>query len=387
MNPYVNIDTIIEKTFVLLATHPLIRQPSVRNSAGETIKITRFKNDDGFDENQDGLTLAIFPYTYEGSSNETVGTGNAALVYEHYHVGSGTTNPAFDRCRVHLIVKLQALSANRVKSVENHDGIQITFVRNEVERALRKWMEQLRTILLTNPMNKLLGLVRNSHVNFISFRTSKWNEDTNAVLHEASLLWQLEIDSPRNWKTWPIYNPLDGVDNWEYLGVELRTGTPIYYDYASKNIVYVNGFPITSTPAPGNIPVVWDPIQQRFERVNGTPLTPTELIDPATGKTWIDNTLKLVGVIKAPLPFNQLTQNVYWNTVSLKLELADGTEVTEVDDNLLTYNPTTEVLSIEYPGESPRPVNSNSDPIYLIGTSHVNIYDANGVVLTESFEI
>lgn len=401
MNPNINIDTVIESTFIGLANHTLIRQPIVRNKVGAAIKITRFRDDDGFDENQNGLTLSIYPYSYKGTSNESVQTGNAALVYESYHVGSGTPAPSFDRCRMHLVVKLQALNYNRVTETETYNGFTIEFVRNETERALRKWMEQLRTILLTNPMNSVSGLVKNSHVNHIIFKTTDWlgQDGKNAVLHEASMIWQLELNSPRNWKTWPLYNPLDGVDSWKYIGVELRTAKPVYYDYASQQIVTVDGFILTTTPPPANIPVKYNPTALRFERMDGTPLTSAELIDPATGKTWIATYLKIVGVKKTASGqiFDGLKQNLYWNTITTRLELADGTPVTALegpdgilgnaDDIAISYNPTTQVLSVTYPGQSSRPVNVNTDPVYTFNSGKVSIYDANGITLRESFNI
>lgn len=391
MNSYVNIDDLIERALIMVSNHQLFRHPIVRNKAGNPVRITRVRDDNGFDDNQDGLTLGIYPYSY-GNGSTTVQSGNAALVYEHYHVGSGTNSPGFDRCRVHLKVKLSALDQDRSETLETFDGYNIVFLRNEVERSLRKWMEVIRTILLTNPINNLSGLVRNSHVNNITFGTSEWTgrSGKNAVLHEAELTWQLELNAPRNWKTWPIYNPLDGVNTWTYIGVELRTEKPIYFDSGSQQLVYVDGFPLTVTPPPANIPVKWDPIENRLEKVDGTPLTALELIDPATGKDWIVTTLKLIGVIKPD-------KNLYWNTVSKQLELADGTLITQldgpdetlgtVDDIGVTYDEETEVLYLTYPNEDPRPVNPTTDPIYLLNTSQVSIYDANGMILKESFRI
>jgi hypothetical protein len=395
MNPYLNIDTIIEYAFLHLGNHPLVRQPKILNKVGTPIKITRFRDDNGFDENQDGLTLSIYPYTYDGTSNETVQTGNAALVYEHYHIGSGTSQPSFDRCRVHLVAKLQALSYNRPLETVDYDGFTIQFVRNETERALRKWMEQLRTILLTNPTNNLSGLVKNSHVNHIVFRTSEWTgkEGKNAVLHEASLLWQIEINSPRNWKTWPLYNPLDGVDNWEYIGLETQTGRPIYYDNGSSWMVSVDGYIISTTPPPANLPVKWDNIQKRFETPAGVPLTNLQLVNPANSKPWIDTNLLIIGVKKAPLTgtYNALEQNLFWNISQARIELADGTIVTTLDDSDgnptigLSYDPLEKVLSVTYPSQSTRPVNPNIDPVYTFNSGKVSIYDANGITLRESF--
>jgi hypothetical protein len=398
MNPYIDLDTIIERTFIMLAQHPEIRQPVIKNSAGATFKITRFRDHDGFDDNQSGATLSIFPYSY--GTTTTTQSGNAGIVYEPYHVGSGTAEPAFDRARVHLMVKISYLGQNRSTATENHDGFAIQVVRNETERLLRKWAEKLRQILLTKPMSNVSGLVRNSNVNYIGYPTTEWTgkQGENAVLHSTYFVWQLELNAPRNWKTWPIYNPLDGVNTWDYVGVELRTGTLIYFDSSIDKLVSVDGFNIASTPAPANIPVKWNPVAKRFENAKtSVPLTDLELTDPATSKPWIATYLKIVGVIKAAGSFNKLQQNLFWNTTTLRLELADGTIVTALpgedgvlgngDDIGISYDPDSGILSVTYPGQSSRPVNTITDPVYLLNTSNVNIYDANGMVLRESFKL
>lgn len=382
MIPLLNIDQIIERALALLAVHPLIKDPIVLNAAGTPYRITRVRDFDGFEINNSGATLSVFPYSYQGTSNETIVSNNAAMVFKNENLGV----EGWDQCTLALVVKLQIQGIARVEEELQPAPHRLIVQRSVAERLLYKWAPTLRSILLTFPLRNLQGLVKSSQVNWISFRTTDWaggQGGKNAVFHEAVLLWQLHFNAPYNYRTHSVRNDVPNVGSvptWTYLGVRTRDCVPMYWDDQAKVIVTILGEPVITTPK--GLRVVFDLEDDRFERLDGTALTNDELIDNSVSPnvTWIDRTRILAGTL---LPDYE---HLFWDTVQNRFEKCDGTPVTHlVDcDNIpISWDSGTKTILNTTTG---LPVSRN-DCLIPINTSVVNIFDANSLALRDKFDL
>jgi hypothetical protein len=382
--PLLSLDSLIERAIALLAVHPLIKDPLVMNEAGQPYRITRMRDFDGFEINNTGATLSIFPYSYQGTSNETIVSNNAAMVFKTETLGSG--DQSWDQCTLGLVVKLQIQGLTRNEEELQASPHRLVVQRSVAERLLYKWGPVMRQILLTFPLRNLQGLVRSSTVNWISFRTTKWDGGAggkNAVFHEAVLLWQLHFNAPHQYRLYPARQELPNlgaVPTWTYLGVRSRDCVPMYWDDAAKVIVTINGEPIVTTPKGQK--VVFDLENDRFETPEGVALSNTQLEDNSVtpAVTWIDRTRLLVGAL---LPSYD---HLLWDTVQLRFEKCDGTAVTHLTDcnNIeLDWDPDTKTV---LDADTGNPLTRN-DCFIPLKTSVVNIFDANSLELRDQFDI
>jgi hypothetical protein len=379
--PFLTVDQVIERALLLIKSNEKFLNAPVFDSSNKPIPINKLRNFDGFDSNQKGLTLSIYPYSYQGTSNETVNSHNAALVYEDFEIGTGKS-VARERCRLSLVVSLQTLGYAQASTTESTTQGSIVFERSEKERALYRWATILWDILLTNPITNLGGLVHSSKVNWGAFHSTAWSQKDNAVLHKATLLWNLDLYTVRNFKQFlridevPDVGP---VSSWTFVGVRRKDETPIYWDDFQKTLVTVLGIPLTVTPKGQR--VVWNLTLNRFEDPStGNPLTPIELEDNTFSPlgTWIDTNLLIVGVM---MPSRR---NLYWNKTLLVLQLANGTLITELEDGTpITYDP---VLGVLINGNTGQPLDQRSTDSFLsIKTGRINIYEANTLILRDQF--
>lgn len=330
MRQWLMVDEIIEMAILMISQHPLFKDPIVLSpKTGRPIRITKLRTKDGFDLNETGLTLSIFPYSYQGTSNETVTSNNAAMVFEPFTVGSGSFQ-GFDRCKLALVVKLQTTGIEDDITPSNSTTGMPVIERSLRERYLYRWLTILRTILLTKPIADLGGLVKNSGVNWGSFRSTDWTgqKGQNYVLHSAALLWQLEINVPRNWEMIPERSVWDNtsIPSWTYVGVRAIDEVLVYWESNYKYLVSPLGFPILTTPKGER--VVWDLTEKRFESPDGVAFTETQLQDPRRNPIgpWILTNLIFTGVV------SPLNKNVYFNTTTNKLQLFDGTIISTTSD-------------------------------------------------------
>ncbi len=327
MSEFHTINEIIDQAFKLVHKHPLIRDPIVFNSVGTPIRITEYRNDDGFDGNDKGITLGIFPFTY-GSSDLTVGTTNVAVSHETNELGDRmNAREARERSTLNLVVKLSMKGMSR-KISEYGNGVKMT--TNEYEEALEKWLPIVRIILRSKPLVNVGGFVNNSRVRYEAFKTVNWTGDSgkNAVLHSAALLWQLDYCSMLDIRALP-YNRVEGItEGWTFIGVRCRDLMDIYWDNDRKEIMTLSGYPLKVTPL--DIPVKWNPELKRFEhRLTGVALTAEQLKDPEApeGRPWIDTDLRIVGIVLVPATETDPASrwNVYLKPSTGQLVKADGT--------------------------------------------------------------
>lgn len=391
-HPYLTVDDVIETIIVMLATHPMIQDPIVMNSAGTPLRINRICDSEHIYEfNRTGITLSIFPYTYYGTSNETVDSKNVAMRFINYDLGNASAAGGRDQVRLSLVVKIQ-IAGKQHEEYALNEGLdhQITVIRNRREGALYRWLPILRSILLTNPLDKLGGLITNSEIPWGSFRTTREESSPgtrvggeNIILHSASLVWSFDYFTARNYIT--LNQPIPQTNtgprpSWTYIGVRSADCKLMYWDELAGFIVSSQGYPILTTPK--NKRVVWDLDQSRFEDLAGVALTSNELLDNQTPpEPWIDTNLLIVGVL---MPSHV---NVFWNKTTHILQKCDGTPVTELPDGTpIEYDPDTgEIIDVTDP-DNPVPVDNGG--IIVVGRKgKVNIYDANSLKLRDSFEI
>ncbi len=353
MAEFRTIDEIIEKAISLIDQHELVRNPIAFNSVGSPIRITEYRDHNGFDANTTGVTLGIYPYVYNTSSLTTT-SPNSALVFDPQHLGDKYKN-AYERGTLNLEIKLSIMGMDRSRAVMDPKRPNVFFVRNEYERALRKWLEVIRVILLSKPLVNVAGYVKNSRVHYGAFQTTDWTgkgaiggNGANAVLHSATLLWQLDFWPIRDAASLP-YNKVEGyTEGWSYIGLRSKDGMDVFWDADRKDIMTLSGYPLRVTPS--GAPVTWDSTEKRFEDPKtGTPLNASQLADPEApaGKPWIQTGLTPVGIIKTPATdtTEAFQDNVYLDNATNQLQKASGDLVTQLPDgSALSYNPATKRL-------------------------------------------
>ncbi len=333
MSRFYTINEVVDEAFRLIDKHELIRNPVIFNKIGSPIRITEYRNDDGFDGNQTGLTLGIYPYSY-GSSDLSTTTPNAAIIFKPHQMGDKFNREARDEGTYNLEVKLSTMAMSRAQS-QYRTGVKMT--RNEPEEALQKWLEIIRVILLSKPLADVGGFVRNSRVLRGAFNTTEWDGESgkNAVLHNATLLWQLDFWPMRDISALP-FNRVEGItEGWTFIGVRQSDGMDIYWDADRLDIMTLSGYPLRVTPV--DVPVKWNPDLKRFEhRLTGAALTQQQLQDPdaPAGKPWIDTDLRIVGIITVPATETDPAwrYHVYLKPSASTLVKGDGTAVTALPD-------------------------------------------------------
>ena len=400
MKPYLTIDEILERALILISQHEYFKSPIVFDSANNPVRITRLRTYNGFDLNYTGLTLSLFPYTYEGTSNVTVNSHNAAIVYEPYHVGSA--DGGFDRAKVALVCRLQTTGTKQEETPFNPTTNIPVIERSARETALYRWLTVLQGILLTKPIQNLGGLIKNSSVNWGEFSSVTWDgqKGKNYVLHSASLLWQMEIYVPRNWRELPSFIGINLSPSWVYVGLRKIDCTPIYWDSAKDNLVSVDGFVIYTSPK-GN-QINYDPAaKQLIDNVTKYPLTTDQLLDPriAEPTPFIDLSYVLLGVTlpdRKYLFYNRQVGSIVNCGGQPVTTLPDGTSFNPVpNQNGQLVDPVTGLPipdSNSYQGVyngnngSNNGSNNNQVPVSFSG-GMVNIFDANSLVLRDHFDL
>lgn len=345
MSTFHTIDEIIEKALELIDAHELVRSPIVFNTAGSPIRITEYRDHDGFDGNAKGLTLSVFPYVYS-SSSLTSTSSNAAIIYDPQHVGDRARG-GYERGTLNLIVKLSTTGFEMVRTPVD-DKRPVVMVRNEYERSLRKWLEILRAILLSNPLVNVAGYVKNSRVHYGDFKTTEWTGgkgSQNAVLHTAQMLWTLDFWPVRDLSRLPKPTLPGTSVSWQFVGIRSSDWMDVYYDTSVLDLYTLSGYPLQVTPQ--SIPVKWNPTTRVFEhRVTSVPLTNAQMLDPLApaGKPWIDTGFKIVAVVKVPGTETTAAEqyHLYLRTADNVLIRSGGTVVTELwDGSALSYDPVT----------------------------------------------
>ncbi len=378
---YLDIQDLIEAAIFYFSIDDRVKFPRVYNRLGTPVKITKIRDDQGFEGNLNGLTLSISPYKKTGIGNTSVGSSNVAMKYKDYHPGSALNGTgAYEELTVYLVVKLQSLGYKRDITQVNNNNFAISYQSNDHERTLRKWASVIREILLTNPVDRLGGLIKNSKVSNISFDSVDWTEDdqvggknAKAVLHSCEILWELSLYSPRGWSEAPSINPFTQVPNWIYYGMETRTKRPVYVDKRNGLLVTSSGEYISVTPPPANIPLIYDFDDARLERRvagsnpnSGAALTPTELLEPGQTYPWISTHMVLVGLI------NVNNKRAYYNLQTSRLEYDDFTPITTIpygdpnttaDDILVSYDHATRTFTLTYPNGTTLVVGPNNNSI------------------------
>lgn len=382
--PGLTVDDMIERAMLMIAGSDRFRNIPVFDQNGALVKIDRLRQYGGFDDNATGVTMSIYPYSYDGTSNETVDSGNVALKYEPLELGSRTPSGGRERAQLRLIVQLSTLGyaqdSSEGSASTNTQGIK--FYRSQKEKILYKYLTYIRDILLRKPIVNLAGLIHTSTVNWGSYRTVKWSEKGNAVIHQANLLWNLEFytATEQNAAYQLITSNVDPnvlIPSWEYIGVRNRDENLCYYDNQLNRIVSQEGVPLIATPK--NVPVTWDPVEQRFEQLlTGAPLTTIELEDPVTtpaNKPWIDTNLLIVGTLN--------NRNLFYNKLLGILQFFDGTPVTQLPDGTpIYYDPDTGAVTN---GNTNQPIESPQSGFIPLRSGKVSIYEALNLELRESF--
>lgn len=384
-----SLNQIIEVAIRLISFHPYVLNPLVVNGAGNPVRINKMRNFGGFDINNSGITLSVYPYTYEGTSNETVSSTNAGMYFKPFSVGSGS-NPGIDEMTINLVVELQTTGVEHLKTTELVGSNQVVYERSTRESLLRDYAFMLRDILLTHPVDKVGGLVQNSTVNWTSFKSSKWVEETGKngqkyVFHRVAFLWQLTGFAQRNGLLLAPQSLPTGPDGalqrtWRYVGIRTIDCEPIWWDTVNNTLVTGTGWRVATTPK--GQPVVWDEADARLEKPDGTALAGAELQDPGTtppNALWIRHDLLVAGYLLSPGGRELLLYDV----TQARLEKCDGSVVTHINGVPVHYDPGTGQVIDTGTGQ---PLN---DPTNFIGVNRsvVNVYEANGVVLREQFDI
>lgn len=379
MKAFLTIDDIIERALLMISQHELFKYPIVLNKAGLPMRITKLRNYDSIDTNENGLTLSIFPYAYQGTSNETVGSNNAAVTYKPYNPGNAIRG--FDEATLALIVQLTARGTDVETTAPAYNGAPV-YEKNWMETYLYRWGTILRAILLTKPLENLGGLVKNSNVNWLSYRTPNEmsSQGKAIVFHRSALLWEIDFNAPRNVTSYPVTAVVPNTTqapSWHYVGVRSFEKDPVYWDDNAQVFTTMGGQALTRTP--GGLPVAFDLDTNQFVSRDVPPvaLTSTQLLDNRLSPPapWIDTTLRLVGVL---LPSRS---NLYWNTTLLQLQLVDGTVVTALEDGTLVFYDATQGLLVDAGGTPFVP----GDNLLPLNRSVVNIYDANSLILRDRF--
>jgi hypothetical protein len=253
-----DMDMIIEETIDSLLNHPLIINPPFKGTLNSNVLITNARDFAGIAPEGE-IVLSVYPY-HEGNQETIASVKNKSdsINYEDYALGGGAnTEPGArytDTTHCNILIKMhvrgaslgpitkqsvptEAITSPYQKPISKNSPTRIVQRQeNTPERVLRKYMELIRLILVSD-LRLLNGLLRNSTVNHINFLTSRWDKLSGPIFHEATLLWSTKYYSPRNWKDAffvPVSNATPGlldklVDNGAWLALlpQLPLGTTI----------------------------------------------------------------------------------------------------------------------------------------------------------------
>ncbi len=386
MLPYLTLYGVLERALALITEHPHFVDPLVLDANGAPVRINHIRLFGGVEVSNQvvgGLTLSLYPYTYQGTSNETTDTTNAGIVYDSAYIDKN----GFEKMTINLIAKLTYRGPHTTTKQEvGVAPYKFVVERSTPETVLYKWGTLLRGILLSSPIDDLGGWVKNSTVTHLVPLSADWNKrkGENAVFHEVAVLWKLFSNAPRNYalevSTRPPTEGGDPIRSWVYVGLRLWDGKPIYWDLDAFVLTTSAGFGLLTTPR--NQRVVWNPAESVFEDLLGTDLTESELTDPRlpTGTPWIATYLLLIGTIWS---LDEPPFNIYWNKNLLRIERWVSAGVMAVvthlpDGTPITYDPETGEIINTNTGLPIDPKGPN-DPTGVIGVNkgRVNFFEAN----------
>lgn len=223
---YPSLKDIIYTTLSVINNHPNIKEPIVKNplpdinGVFQPIPIVKYRNFEGLELPEGGLTLSIFPRHDRG--NFSYGAGQAA-VYEPYTLGPKTQGflaEATYHIVVHLALRDVALgnfknlvylkdkfnnvTSSSKEELSSNTGEPEIFIKEEsvpveinaAEDILRDYLEIIRVILESIDYYAPWNL-RSTTVSSLSFPTSSWDSDNKQLIfHQAYLNWDIATYAP-----------------------------------------------------------------------------------------------------------------------------------------------------------------------------------------------
>lgn len=322
------LNDIIEKTIVELARHELLTgAANIVGPDGRIVKPVKFRNFSGVELKEQGLTVSVYPYYYEGTSRPTPESKNASISLMPYGLlGPDPTQPnkAVDLATANIKIRLDMLGYTLDTKKQTNTslgqrglfgtnlGVQ-TFEFNYAEQILRDYAEYIR-LALSNELFNLGGLVRGSQVTWINHISTTWDQGGSLILHTAELMWQVYYNPLRSWKTDGVIREKDIL-----IGSLESNGHPVFFRPSVGAVL--TGFGQVFLNTPTGQPLSWrnwrvsedDGISTLYNPQTNQPLSQEALFGPGTTKSFINLDLLPVGVLiigDIPLYFNKITSQL-----------------------------------------------------------------------------
>jgi len=335
------IDDIIETTIVQLAKHELLNGGSnitipQRNLNGVLeqlpVKVKKYRNFNGIELKEPGLTLSVYPFNYEGTSRPTPESTNTSISFKPYgFTGTDPGRPrnSVDAATANIKIRLDYLSytlrtLDQTLSILGDPSSIFTgvtsvqsFETNDAESMLRKYVEYVRLILSTDLFN-LSGWIQSSFVSWCNFPTTNWDKDGNLILHTAELMWQVYYYPLREWRVDPGVRGVDPI-----IGSLNATGDPVFY--LAKHDVLATGYGVVILNTPTGLPITWNNTTKNLiNSKTKDELSEEALRDKSSTKPFIRLDILPIGILqKGSIP-------VYFNTGTGKIVKYDGTVVDKI---------------------------------------------------------
>lgn len=343
------LNDIIETTITELAKHQLLNGgANITGPDGRVVKPVKFRNFSGVEVKEQGLTVSVYPYYYEGTSRPTPESKNASVSLVPYgFIGPDPKNPtgAVDLATANIKIRLDMLGYTlQTKPQQNTSlgqrglfgtnlGVQ-TFEANYAEEILRDYAEYVR-LALSNELFNLNGLVRGSQVTWINHISTTWDTGGNLILHTAEIMWQVYYNPLRSWKSPGIIRGKDIL-----IGSLDENGHPVFYRPSVQAILTGFGQVFLTTPTGQRISwrswntVEGDGISTLYNPENNQPLSAEALYRPGTTRKFINLDLLPIGVLTIgdiPLYFRKSTSqlltydgNLFTQIPGPNAKLSDG---------------------------------------------------------------
>jgi hypothetical protein len=328
------IDDIIQATIVQLAKHELLTGGANVLMQGKTspVRVKKYRDFNGVELKESGLTLSVYPFNYEGTSRPTPESTNTSISFKPYgFTGPNPTRPSntVDLATANVKVRLDYLDYT-LRDLEQTATItgdastifgstaQIqAFETNDAERMLRSYIEYVRLALSTDLFN-LNGLIQSSFVTWCNFPTSTWDKAGNLILHTAELMWQVYYYPLREWKVEPGIRGIDPI-----IGSLQKDGSPVFYNI--KHDMLITGYGVVILNTPTGIPVTWNGSTGKL--INSKTkenLSDEALLDSNSGKPFIRLDILPIGILSKD------DSMLYFNKLSGKIIKYDGTEISKI---------------------------------------------------------
>jgi hypothetical protein len=326
------IDDIIETTIVQLAKHELLNGGAGINYNGAPLKVKKYRNFNGVELKESGLTLSVYPFNYEGTSRPTPESTNTSISFKPYGLmGSDPTKPrnAIDTATANIKIRLDFLSyslrtlpqsSTIIGDPSNVFGTTTSvqsFETNDAESMLRKYVEYVRLILSTDLFN-LNGWVKSSFVTWCNFPTTNWDAGSSLIIHTAELMWQVHYYPLREWR---VDQGVRGKD--PIIGSLQADGAPVFY--LEKHDVLVTGYGVVILNTPSGVSVTWDKTTNRLvDPKTREPLSVDALKDKNSDRAFIRLDILPIGILQnGNIP-------VYFNKTSSSIIKYDGTVINKI---------------------------------------------------------